>query len=101
MVSLFSSRRRHTTWPRDWSSDVCSSDLVLPGGAPSPVLLGPGGGARRGPVLRLAHAAGPPEDGPTCSEIGRASCRERELHCVVLLWTQHDGGAQYRGASEL
>src|SRR5439155_18915979 len=25
---FFSSRRRHTTWPRDWSSDVCSSDLV-------------------------------------------------------------------------
>src|SRR5690625_7687833 len=24
---LFSSRRRHTRWPRDWSSDVCSSDL--------------------------------------------------------------------------
>src|SRR5207253_3903502 len=24
----FSSRRRHTRWPRDWSSDVCSSDLV-------------------------------------------------------------------------
>src|SRR5207253_6751889 len=21
-------RRRHTRWPRDWSSDVCSSDLV-------------------------------------------------------------------------
>src|SRR5207253_5417581 len=20
-------RRRHTSWPRDWSSDVCSSDL--------------------------------------------------------------------------
>src|SRR6266508_3972824 len=31
MYSLFflSSRRRHTTWPRDWSSDVCSSDLLL------------------------------------------------------------------------
>src|SRR5207253_5118634 len=26
---FFSSRRRHTRWPRDWSSDVCSSDLVL------------------------------------------------------------------------
>src|SRR5690625_5886691 len=27
----FSSRRRHTRWPRDWSSDVCSSDLkVIP-----------------------------------------------------------------------
>src|SRR5690625_6730087 len=24
---VFSSRRRHTNWPRDWSSDVCSSDL--------------------------------------------------------------------------
>src|SRR5437660_11738997 len=28
MRSFFSSRRRHTRWPRDWSSDVCSSDLL-------------------------------------------------------------------------
>src|SRR5207253_5466705 len=27
---FFSSRRRHTRWPRDWSSDVCSSDLAEP-----------------------------------------------------------------------
>src|SRR5207253_6148381 len=27
---FFSSRRRHTRWPRDWSSDVCSSDLNAP-----------------------------------------------------------------------
>src|SRR5690625_3938631 len=33
---FYSSRRRHTRWPRDWSSDVCSSDLV-------PGLLGQGG----------------------------------------------------------
>src|SRR5690625_881909 len=26
---FFSSRRRHTRWPRDWSSDVCSSDLCF------------------------------------------------------------------------
>src|SRR5690606_40951078 len=26
----FSSRRRHTRFSRDWSSDVCSSDLELP-----------------------------------------------------------------------
>src|SRR5439155_16074951 len=26
---FFSSRRRHTRWPRDWSSDVCSSDLQI------------------------------------------------------------------------
>src|SRR5439155_3202742 len=31
-VFFFSSRRRHTRWPRDWSSDVCSSDLhLIPG----------------------------------------------------------------------
>src|SRR5439155_17930398 len=28
-IFFFSSRRRHTRWPRDWSSDVCSSDLPL------------------------------------------------------------------------
>src|SRR5437870_11390604 len=26
---FFSSRRRHTRWPRDWRSDVCSSDLCV------------------------------------------------------------------------
>src|SRR3712207_2578444 len=31
--SLFSSRRRHTRYWRDWSSDVCSSDLLV-GGTP-------------------------------------------------------------------
>src|SRR5215510_8116142 len=33
---FFSSRRRHTRWPRDWSSDVCSSDLSLAQRDPSP-----------------------------------------------------------------
>src|SRR5690606_39889138 len=28
---FFSSRRRHTRFSRDWSSDVCSSDLVRHG----------------------------------------------------------------------
>src|SRR5215510_9506250 len=35
---FFSSRRRHTRWPRDWSSDVCSSDL----GAERVDVAGPG-----------------------------------------------------------
>src|SRR5690606_40687858 len=26
---FFSSRRRHTSFSRDWSSDVCSSDLLF------------------------------------------------------------------------
>src|SRR5690606_39451391 len=32
-VFFFSSRRRHTRFSRDWSSDVCSSDLGLVRGA--------------------------------------------------------------------
>src|SRR5688572_31431166 len=36
MFFFFSSRRRHTRFDCDWSSDVCSSDLVL---APVLVLL--------------------------------------------------------------
>src|SRR2546422_4489520 len=28
MLFFFSSRRRHTRCSRDWSSDVCSSDLI-------------------------------------------------------------------------
>src|SRR5690606_40549552 len=39
LVFFFSSRRRHTRFSRDWSSDVCSSDLLCcslapPGHAP-------------------------------------------------------------------
>src|SRR5690606_40562630 len=30
---VFPSRARHTRYPRDWSSDVCSSDLALPDSA--------------------------------------------------------------------
>src|SRR3712207_2572748 len=35
-VFLFSSRRRHTRYWRDWSSDVCSSDLQVAGRATAP-----------------------------------------------------------------
>src|SRR5207247_5092220 len=57
---FFSSRRRHTRSTRDWSSDVCSSDLCSEGaaGAGSDVCGGglprgwseAGGGAERRPV---------------------------------------------------
>src|SRR5437764_12169235 len=30
-VFFFSSRRRHTSYIGDWSSDVCSSDLIVSG----------------------------------------------------------------------
>src|SRR5690625_1819260 len=49
-IFFFSSRRRHTRWPRDWSSDVCSSDLPLP---------------RTGPALTASRAPLAPRPGPS------------------------------------
>src|SRR5690606_40101957 len=37
VLFFFSSRRRHTRFSRDWSSDVCSSDLALAELARQPV----------------------------------------------------------------
>src|SRR5215469_2430116 len=54
---FFSSRRRHTRSLRDWSSDVCSSDLRA-GGAddePRQLLLSPGG--EEGGAFHGAHPA--------------------------------------------
>src|SRR3989442_5023583 len=42
-IFFFSSRRRHTRCGRDWSSDVCSSDLFVAGffrGVGRPVFFG-------------------------------------------------------------
>src|SRR6266511_6146525 len=41
---FFSSRRRHTRFSRDWSSDVCSSDLDDTDVAPGPRAPRPAGG---------------------------------------------------------
>src|SRR5690606_39565169 len=83
LTSLFSSRRRHTTFSRDWSSDVCSSDLTaalpLTDFEPSTddlralVLQGL---SREQKVLPTAYLYD--EQGSALFErkIGRASCRE-------------------------
>src|SRR5690348_18492137 len=39
-VFFFSSRRRHTRWTGDWSSDVCSSDLAQAGERAAVVVRG-------------------------------------------------------------
>src|SRR3712207_7499862 len=41
MVFFFSSRRRHTRYWRDWSSDVCSSDLKVGLANTNPSLTSP------------------------------------------------------------
>src|SRR5439155_13669659 len=98
-------RGRHTTWPRDWSSDVCSSDLQF---AQKPIAAQRRGGAlaqipetkgefmiRRLSTSLLRIVALLSVVNTVCQEqsqssltrhvrqeIGRASCRERAL-CTV------------------
>src|SRR5207249_9757013 len=89
---FFSSRRRHTRSKRDWSSDVCSSDLVARGELP--VLLLHGGDLYRR-SRRVSHR-------------GRGATRWRQLsvvpdaHSPKWEWaspgpiTTKDGGASRR-----
>src|SRR5207245_7797608 len=89
---FFSSRRRHTRCYRDWSSDVCSSDLHRRA-RPSRARARGGGGLAHGePDLRRL---GPREAAPVrrVREIGRASCRERGEMAV-------DGGACKKKSEE-
>src|SRR5205085_6406352 len=85
---FFASRRRHTTFDCDWSSDVCSSDLhrllarigdVQAGEAHDPCrahklrkrLDASAGGVEVDELVVHAQAVMP------SFQIGRASCRER------------------------
>src|SRR5690606_39584392 len=93
---FFSSRRRHTRFSRDWSSDVCSSDLGLesveflvttnPGQAPRPLIRIASGGELSRISLAIQVITASTSATPTLvfdevdvgiGEIGRASCRER------------------------
>src|SRR5690625_8024316 len=85
MLELFlSSRRRHTRWPRDWSSDVCSSDLNYCRGC----FQESGRTGRTGNGRWFGTETGPPflQWSGIEWEIGRASCRER-------VWNQADAGS--------
>src|SRR5439155_9887424 len=84
---FLSSRRRHTRWPRDWSSDVCSSDLeqVLRALCYAALAAAAGlvGAADRwavlggSPLVPAAFFAALGTALLAAVEIGRASCRER------------------------
>src|SRR5699024_10374236 len=60
---FFSSRRRHTRSKRDWSSDVCSSDLAHEPGAQGPGDREPGGPFRALPAAPSALRARGTADG--------------------------------------
>src|SRR5690606_40617424 len=89
---FFSSRRRHTRFSRDWSSDVCSSDLISSIGAltgsPGRFVHYAGSKAAvdtmtKGLAVEVAregiriNAIRPGMIDTPIHEIGRASCRER------------------------
>src|SRR2546429_256515 len=79
---FLSSRRRHTRCSRDWSSDVCSSDLTLGGFRviylPSPVLKN-----REG--CRLVRGVDP---GLTVVEKGERALGLRAQHLLDLFRSQ-------------
>src|SRR5690606_39696151 len=87
---FFTSRRRHTSFSRDWSSDVCSSDLRARVRndlrRTAGVIIVPS--RRRSHPRQTSGLRTGKEEGrgvsrgrrglfPQCIEIGRASCRER------------------------
>src|SRR5690606_39504158 len=96
---FFSSRRRHTRFSRDWSSDVCSSNLdgqllKLLSQAPRMAFADRAKADERRPHLGSLHVSSSFRVGPLSrvrgrrrqrdtSEIGRASCRERVSSSVA------------------
>src|SRR5207245_8551873 len=71
LLFFFSSRRRHTRCYRDWSSDVCSSDL---GRRICRISQRRRSARRSGSSTSQLRSEG--------AEIGRASCRERVWSAV-------------------
>src|SRR5256885_11105675 len=86
-VFFFSSRRRHTRLQGDWSSDVCSSDLLPAALQMTATYLGTKGTRLPQEFLPNTFATGAispsgyiylsSNGNSTREEIGRASCRER------------------------
>src|SRR5690606_40765901 len=81
---FFSSRRRHTRFSRDWSSDVCSSDL---GAGPCAARSCSKAGVGLGPATGLAALGGTWTAG-LGSTFGRVACPN----------SSPAGGGAWRGA---
>src|SRR6266581_5448354 len=93
VVFFFSSRRRHTRWTGDWSSDVCSSDLVDRAAVREP-----------GQKISPGELAAERDAGGVGREIGELSCggfqegeRVGDPGCLEECPTEGGGRAGYRG----
>src|SRR5690348_18442924 len=83
---FFSSRRRHTRWTGDWSSDVCSSDLLA---HYWPYIL-----IFWGVIQLIEISIRALSGGPIPVKIGRASCRERVSILVGAAARKKNAGAR-------
>src|SRR3989449_8478409 len=83
---FFSSRRRHTRCSRDWSSDVCSSDLDVPRRVHDGARDRRGATARsRGGCPRLPGEADQPARGPREDQaLGREGTSRQFLLIVAI-----------------
>src|SRR3989338_7776200 len=88
LVSLvFSSRRRHTRWNCDWSSDVCSSDLCNRALSPKPRASTPqeslASGPHRPSACSRLRAPSPPHKppSPTTAPTTRTSSHQASATC--------------------
>src|SRR5690625_5593035 len=98
---FFTSRRRHTRWPRDWSSDVCSSDLTTDEKKiwdirqKAGIVFQNPDNQIVATIVEEDVAFGPENQGIPPKEIrkrveiGRASCREREK-----IWALTESGKE-------
>src|SRR5690606_39455890 len=80
------SRRRHTRFSRDWSSDVCSSDLLEPGGGKH--LAGNAGNRAGADFLHVALAQAVEREGAIVSADEardlKAEVAQNVAHLAVL-----------------
>src|SRR5699024_10925711 len=99
LLFFFASRRRHTRSKRDWSSDVCSSDLPRPGCAhrhrhthlrPGPGLVGPANPTstrREGLTMGSLSDRPFPTDTPESTETNTAGSKGiGDVPQRVLIW---------------
>src|SRR5699024_11864441 len=98
---FFSSRRRHTRSKRDWSSDVCSSDLPAHLTVTAlPTTPGPPATSRRGPhLLQQPKVKEFPRDTPPDSTARGATCRVRCHAHYRHPFTRDSGGSLGRNGA--